>query len=607
MAIVPEDSSHGAAGGAWRALAEASTAEQLCVAWLAVLCRSVVDARSGLVLLARPDGSFAPAATEPPTQDLRYLADVATEALRTREGVVRQDAPGRALLAYPLALQDRLAGAIVVDVVAGDDVALDRALRMMHWGAGWLVDMLHQRELGEQQASVRQGRFLLDTLLALVEERSEREAALALVNRLGRELDCHQVQLGVARGKTVRVLAMSNSAWFDERSGIVTLAAQAMHEAFDQRRRIDWPAPEAVAATLVSAAHRRYAEQAGSSALCTLPLVGATRIAGVLMLERDRPFDAEERAYLGTLALALAPAFELQREAGQGAAMRLLRTGRRWLGRVTDSSHPAIKLGVGVALLVVVVLALVPAPFRIPAQALVEGSVQRAVVAPFEGFVREAPARAGDTVKAGQVLARLEDKDLRLERVRWESELEVAQRKELEAMAKGSRVEQRLAAAQANQARAQLDLTLTRLERAAVSAPFDGIVVKGDLSQQLGSPVEVGKVLFEVAPLDSWRVVLKVDERDIGFVQVGAPGNLVLSSLPGAVWPFRVRKLTPIAVAEEGRNHFRVEAELGAQAPRLSPNMEGVGKIDAGRRSLLWTWTRPLVAWMRLTWWKLMP
>jgi multidrug efflux pump subunit AcrA (membrane-fusion protein) len=164
-----------------------------------------------------------------------------------------------------------------------------------------------------------------------------------------------------------------------------------------------------------------------------------------------------------------------------------------------------------------------------------------------------------------------------------------------------------LAAAQANQARAQLDLVLNKLERVHVTAPFDAVVVKGDLSQLLGSPLEQGKVLFELAPLDSWRVILKVDERDIGHVAQGAAGELVLASLPGSSWPFTVKKVTPVSVAEEGRNFFRVEAELGAQAPKLSPNMEGVAKVAAGQRSLLWIWTHPLLDWLRLAWWKLMP
>ena len=174
-------------------------------------------------------------------------------------------------------------------------------------------------------------------------------------------------------------------------------------------------------------------------------------------------------------------------------------------------------------------------------------------------------------------------------------------------MAKANRVDQQMAAAQANQARAQLDLVLAKLERVQVTAPFDAVVVKGDLSQLIGSPLEQGKVLYELAPLDAWRVILKVDERDIGQVRLGAHGELLLSSLPGKSWPFTVKKLTPISVAEEGHNFFRVEAELGEQAPKLSPNMEGVAKVEAGQSNLLWIWTHPLLDWARLTWWKSMP
>ena len=177
--------------------------------------------------------------------------------------------------------------------------------------------------------------------------------------------------------------------------------------------------------------------------------------------------------------------------------------------------------------------------------------------------------RAGDTVKAGQLLAQLDDKDLQLERVRWQSELEVALRKEREAMAGADRVAMRLSAAQAAQARAQLDLVEAKLLRVGITAPFDAVVVKGDLSQLQGSPIESGKVLFELAPLEAWRVILKVDERDVGWLQAGQRGELVLASLPGQRFAMTTQRVLSVAVAEEGRNYFRVEAGLDKDAARL--------------------------------------
>jgi multidrug efflux pump subunit AcrA (membrane-fusion protein) len=602
----------------WLGLADAQTVEALCLAWLTVLVRSLVRARAGVVLMLQPDGSYAPVAALPPERDLSYLSEIATDALRQREGVVRRDELGHARMAYPLQTRASLQhpasvgadepvhGAVVLDLGPADEAALEQALRLTHWGAGWLIDLLHQRDSEQHQQHSGQGRQLLDTLLASLQERSLRESALALVNRLGREFDCHQVLLGLSRRQGVRVLAMSHAAWFDERTERVNLAALAMHEAFDQRQRVDWPPPAGDAGPVVQA-HRRYAEGQPGLALCSLPLITGTQVAGVLMLERTRPFEPAELAFLDTLALALAPVLELHRAAEQGVLARAWRQAGQALGVLTDSSYPAVKLAsAGVAVLLLL-LGVIPAPYRVSAQALVEGSVQRSAVAPFEGYLREAPARAGDTVKAGQVLAALDDKDLKLERVRWESELEQALRKEREAMAKANRVDQQQAAAQANQARAQLDLVLGKLGRVQVTAPFDAVVVKGDLSQLVGSPLELGKVLFELAPLDSWRVILKVDERDIGHVAQGASGELVLASLPGSSWPFTVKKITPISVAEDGRNFFRVEAALGQQAPKLSPNMEGVAKVAAGERSLLWIWTHPLLDWLRLAWWKLLP
>jgi len=47
----------GAVGHAdpWQALAEASTAELLCAAWLDLLCSTLVPAEAGMVLLAQTD------------------------------------------------------------------------------------------------------------------------------------------------------------------------------------------------------------------------------------------------------------------------------------------------------------------------------------------------------------------------------------------------------------------------------------------------------------------------------------------------------------------------------------------------------------------------
>jgi RND family efflux transporter MFP subunit len=228
-------------------------------------------------------------------------------------------------------------------------------------------------------------------------------------------------------------------------------------------------------------------------------------------------------------------------------------------------------------------------------------------VAPFNGYVIEAEVRAGDLVKEGQPLSILDDRDLKIERLKWASQKEQLVKKYREAMAQHERAQIRILNAQIDQADAQIALIDEHLSRTRITAPFDSIVISGDLSQSLGAPVERGEVLFEVAPLDDYRIVLEVDEKDIDEIVTGQRGELVLSAMPDQILPFAVEKVTPVATAREGKNFFRVEAELHEASARLRPGMEGIGKINIDRRKLIWIWTHEVVDWIRLKFWALWP
>ena len=62
--------------------------------------------------------------------------------------------------------------------------------------------------------------------------------------------------------------------------------------------------------------------------------------------------------------------------------------------------------------------------FRVSAGTVLEPQLQHAAIAPFNGYIKEAPVRAGDLVKQGALLARLDDRDLKIERLKWLSQQE---------------------------------------------------------------------------------------------------------------------------------------------------------------------------------------
>jgi multidrug efflux pump subunit AcrA (membrane-fusion protein) len=216
-------------------------------------------------------------------------------------------------------------------------------------------------------------------------------------------------------------------------------------------------------------------------------------------------------------------------------------------------------------------------------------------------------ARAGDFVKEGQTIAVLEDRDLKYERLKWEGEVHKIEQRQREALAKSDRAGLLAIAAQMEQAQAELSLVDAQLKRTQILAPIDGFIVSGDLSQMLGSPVEQGKVLFEIAPLKSYRVVMQVPEEDVRFVKVGQTGTLAVAGSGGRKIGFEVTTLTSVSTPQDGRNVFRTEAKLIGDDENLRPGMEGIAKVEIGRASLLWILARRSVEKSRMLIWSMTP
>ncbi len=602
---------------AWSSFAAPADAAELYAGWMALVAARIERARGGL-LLTRGDqaGSFGVAAVWPDARrDLQYLGPVAQQALTRREGVVvapggtePPGADGAAHVGYPLALDGEVYGAVVFDIAPGPLPDLQQALRQLHWGSAWLID--HFRQQLMQRLQSERGRSVLvnEALATAMQHDRLQPSVLAVANELAMRLGCSRVSVGFEQAGQVRPMALSHTASFDEKSDLVRWIAEAMDEVLDLGVPLQHPAPAdgAVGALVQADSARRLAV----AALLSVPIRHQSQVLGVMGLERAQgpDFSAAERDLAVALCGVLGPVWALQRANERGVPGRVRDAAREGWRELAGPGHPGLKLMGGSAALLLAVLALWTTEHRVNARTVVQGATQAAAVAPFDGYLAEAAVRAGETVRQGQPLARLDDRDLQLERSRALAEREQLQRRYQLAQAQADRASMGVLAAQVNQAEAQLALAEERIARATVVAPFDGLVVSGDLSQQIGSPVETGRVLFEVAPLQDYRVMMEVDDRDIARLADGQRGELVLSGMPDRALPIQVSRITPVAVQKDGRNVFEVEARIdGGAPPGLRPGMEGIGKVGVGERSLLWIWTHGFVDWLRLSTWSWLP
>ena len=200
-------------------------------------------------------------------------------------------------------------------------------------------------------------------------------------------------------------------------------------------------------------------------------------------------------------------------------------------------------------------------------------------------------------------MAKLDDRNLQLELQKQLSERNKIEKEYQEALAKHDRIELGILRAKIDQASAGIGLIKGKISDTELVAPFDGIVISGDLSQSLGKPVETGQVLFEVALLDDYRVVLEVDDHDMAGMGAGKTGRIIIAALPQSSLSLLVNKVIPVAVSQNEKNFFRVEARLDKPPAELLPGMRGIAKVDLGKRSLFWIWTHAVVDRIRMWFW----
>lgn len=593
----------------WRQLKDDTSAEAYTEAWLTLLCRSVQRVARAVVLLDETgEGAYAIKARWPSGEAPHpAMMEAAKAATAEQRGVVQSDGSnGTAHVAYPFLIGDRDYGAVAIEIASEPGPHLRGVMRQVQWGAAWMEVMLRRRLGDADRMVLERTKAALDFLATALDEEGFSAACTAVVTELATRLHCDRVSVGFMKRGSVAVATISHSARFGRRMKLIRQIGSAMDEALDQRTAILYPQDSEEDDGLVTTiAHRDLSHGDGSDIVLTLPLTLRDRFIGAVTLERpaDKSFDAETIAIAESVVTALGPILDEKRRNDRWLIQKIGDSLWDQAIRLVGPGHVGRKLALACVVAVFVYFYFATANYRITATAQIEGLVRRAVVASFDGYIASAGVRAGDRVEDGELLATLDDKDLVLERLQWVTERQEKLKEYDQALAEANRARASIARVQIDAADAQIALIDEQLARARLVAPFDGLVVSGDLSQSIGGAVTRGEVLFEVAPLEGYRVILKVDESQIASVFSGQVGALRVSSIPGVLFPFTVDKVTPVAAADEGRNFFRVDAVIGGASDRLLPGMEGVGKIIVGERRLIWIWTRTLIDRARLMLW----
>ncbi|MCM8854181.1 MAG: efflux RND transporter periplasmic adaptor subunit [Candidatus Thiodiazotropha sp.] len=568
--------------------------------WLEQLCRLISGIQSAIVIENSAEQSAGRMLVRWPEDEepSKTLLKVALKAVETRRQlIVPADAKKELtadLMALPLLSDGQPMGSVAIRLSARPAQKQKAAMQALQWSLRWLKLLMEQANRSHTTGTQWVERLTRKSL-----------SPASIAELLAEQFTCDRVTLAMGDGRRLEILATQPRVEIKRETGLVRTFKEAMFEAMDQHALLHYP-PTSANSDLVMHCQQNLAEEVGQATLCSIPLVATDKPVGALLLEchRQQPFTEQEQAECqqaaGLVGLLLyhrqqdkRPLTGLMWERLQLQFRQLLGPKGLWL-----------KVAVLVITLSIALLALIDGDYRIDARANLEGRIQRMITSPFDGYLKQAPVKAGDIVAEGALLCQLDDKDLQLEQAKWRTELAKLGKEQREALATHERAKVAILQAQQQQAQAELELVEKKLARSRITAPLHGVIVSGDLSQSLGAPLKRGEELFKIAPLESYRVMLQVDELDIGDVQIGQAGVLILAGYPQLEHTFHVKRILPLSSAVEGRYLFTLEAVLDVSNEILRPGLQGIAKIDAGEHSLLWLVSHRLIDWLRLQLWR---
>lgn len=464
----------------------------------------------------------------------------------------------------------------------------------------------YQNNLGARQAAANVEKLTsaLDLTVGVSGETKFIPTAFVFCNGLATRFNCDRVALGWLERGMVRLRAISRTEQFDRQMAAAQSLETAMEEALDQDNEIVWPAPPGSA--VVARDHERFATEHKAGNVCTLPLrAGGRAVAAVTCERRSGPFTEAELQQLRLACDLAAPRLVERKERDRWIGGRAAAIFREKAARLIGPDHTWAKLFAILGAAVVAALVFLRVPYRVEGNFVLRSDRLAYLSAPFDGYIDEVFVRPGDAVKAGQSLLAFKTSELRLDESFALADVNRYQREAEKARASKALADMRVAEAMADQAAARLDLSRYRLGEATIQAPFDGVVVEGDLRERLGSPVKSADVLFKVARIDTLYVEAEVGERDIQDILGKSAGEIAFVAQPKLTFPVRIAAVEQAAVPKQDGNVFLVRCTVdpGPQ-PWWRPGMSGVCKFSAGNRALGWILTHRTVDFLRLKlWW----
>lgn len=217
--------------------------------------------------------------------------------------------------------------------------------------------------------------------------------------------------------------------------------------------------------------------------------------------------------------------------------------------------------------------------------ASIEANDEAEVVAKVGGEVRQIFVEEGDSVREGQVLARLDGDRLRLDVAQTEANLRKLERdykRQLELADKGlvAKGTAENAKYDLDALRAQYDSARLELGYTEIRAPIPGVVSARHI--KVGNTIKPNDPTFRVTNLDPLLAFVHVPEKEFRKLAPGQPADVVVDALGGEHFTGKISRISPTVDPQTGT--FRARVEIPDETRHLKPGMFARVNIAYERR-----------------------
>src|SRR5690606_34784503 len=208
--------------------------------------------------------------------------------------------------------------------------------------------------------------------------------------------------------------------------------------------------------------------------------------------------------------------------------------------------------------------------------ATLEPESEAEVAAKVSGVLLKLMVEEGDQVKAGQVLARLDDENPRLNVAKARATLkklendfrrssEMFERKLL-SVEQNDKIRYDLETQRATFELAQLELSYTN-----ITAPISGVISRRMV--KVGNYIQVNQALFRIDNFEPLLAVLNVPERELRTLRADQKVAMQVDSIPGESFEGRIQRISPVVDAATGT--LRVTCESRDESGPLQSGLFG--------------------------------